>query len=144
MRDYQKAKVYAWEDQVVAPRVSLQIPFERAQQYVDGVWIAHGWQHPPLVGLMAKQNKKHLADGCRTQIRIRDTTPAWLILHELAHTLTCDIDGRSDGHGPDFVGIYIQLLEDVEKISRLMCVYTLNGAKIDYNMVVKPWMERRR
>jgi len=34
----------------------------------------------------------------------------WCLLHELAHAMTSHVDGRSDGHGPLFMGVYVNLL----------------------------------
>lgn len=36
--------------------------------------------------------------------------PSWLLLHEMAHALSSTHEGESDGHGPAFMGLYIQLL----------------------------------
>jgi hypothetical protein len=38
------------------------------------------------------------------------------VLHELAHTCTITVDGDEDGHGPDFMGVYLQLLDQVGNI----------------------------
>jgi hypothetical protein len=55
MRDFQKSKLYAWENAVVEPRTDLTIPFERAQLFVDGVWLSLGFQGPPRVEMIAPQ-----------------------------------------------------------------------------------------
>jgi hypothetical protein len=142
-RDSQKSKVYAWENSVVAPLSKGAVPFDRAQAFVDGVWLTHGWLYPPEVALMPTQAKRVLATGSRAQLRLRPSTPDWVILHELAHTLTSDIDGRNDGHGAEFVGVYIKLLERVLNIPCLLTMYTLRRDKISYNLAAVPWMMKR-
>lgn len=142
-RDSQKSKVYAWENAVIAPLSKGAVPFGQAQAFVDGVWLAHGWLYPPKVSLMPKQATAIMATGCRAEVRIREHTPDWVILHELAHTLTSDHDGRCDMHGAEFVGVYIKLLERVLNIPTLMTMYTLRQAKVSYNLAAIPWMQKR-
>jgi hypothetical protein len=141
-RDGQRSKVYAWEGHIVAPLSKRSVPFEAAQAFVDGVWLAHGWLYPPHVALKAKQATRTLADGCRGEIRIRPFTPDWLILHELAHALTSDHDGCSSGHGADFVGMYIKLLDKVMRIPLPLSLYTLQQKGIKFNLFATPWMMR--
>jgi hypothetical protein len=146
-RDSQKSKVYAWENNVIAPFSKGAVPFDKAQAFVDGVWLAHGWSYPPQVSLMPKQATRTMATGSRAAVRLQPKTPDWVILHELAHTLTANEDGHggryNDGHGPDFVGVYIKLLERVLNIPTLMSMYTLRQAGIRYNLAAIPWMQRR-
>ena len=143
-RDSQKSKVYAWENSVIAPLSKGAVPFERAQAFVDGVWLTHGWLYPPECTLMPKQTKRIWATGSRTQLRLRPSTPDWVILHELAHTLTFDaVTHHNDGHGADFVGVYIKLLERVLNIPTLMTLYTLKRDGIKVNLAAVPWMLKR-
>jgi hypothetical protein len=131
MRDFQKSKVYAWEKAVVAPRTDLVIPFNRAQQFVDGVWLSLGFQGPPRVSLMAPQAIYAIANGCRHELKIRRETPAWVILHELAHAINQRHDKAPeasvscDAHGPNFVDIYIKLLDKVLNIPLALTMYSL-------------------
>ena len=138
MRDYQRQRVYDWEDAVIRPRCPGVISFANSQTYVDGVWLAHGWERPPKV-MPRRATRRVVANGTYGVINLPDKIAGWIILHELAHSLT------DDKHGPNFVGIYIDLLERVEKISKLMTMYTLDRAKIDYNLGVKPleWVIKR-
>lgn len=141
-RDYQRQRVYDWENGVILPFSSQQVLFKDAQAFVDGVWLKHGWLYPPKVTLIAKQAHKIFAKGSRAEIKIRPITPAWIILHELAHTLTSDIDGKTDKHGPDFVGVYIKLLESVLNIPVPMCMFTLTERNIKFNLGAKPHWEK--
>jgi hypothetical protein len=137
-RDFQRSRVYAWEREEVAPRTSRLIDFADAQAFVDGVWLALGLLYPPRVDLMDKRATRVLANGCRAGINIREKTPAWIILHELAHTLTMTQDDYSEGHGPDFMGIYLKLLEKVLNIPLPLLMYSLTQTRIKYNLAAQP------
>ncbi len=143
MTDFQRKKVYRWERHVIAPLSKRSIPFEEAQAFVDGIWLAHGWFYPPRVSRMPKQAKKAWATGIRWEIRIQESTPEWVILHELAHVLTSDEEGRNDGHGSKFVGIYIKLLDKILNVPLLMSIYTLERDEIRFSLTAIPWMQRR-
>jgi hypothetical protein len=133
MRDFQRQRVYDWERKTIAPLTARKVSFESAQTFVNGVWLKSGWLYPPTVGLMAKHATRVFANGTREHINIRENTPVWVILHELAHTLT-----EGDGHGPDFVGMYIKLLDEVLNIPVPMSMYTLTKEKIKFNLSAQP------
>jgi hypothetical protein len=141
-RDFQKQRVYDWENGVIRPISPRNILFKDAQAFVDGVFLKHGWLYPPKVSLIPKQATKVLATGSRSELRLRPVTPAWIIIHELAHTLTSTIDGKTDRHGPDFVGIYIKLLESVLDIPVPMTMFTLTKSNIKFNLGAKPHWEK--
>src|SRR5262249_9793146 len=122
MKDYQRQRVYDWEDAVIKPRCKGMVQFENSQTYIDGVWMACGWERPPKALPMPRRTRKVLASGTFGWIKLPRKVAAWVILHELAHSLT------DDGHGPNFVGMYINLLERVEKLPKLMTMYTLKEA----------------
>ena len=109
-RDRQRSKVYAWEERFVAPRDPSSIAFAQAQGMVDAIWAEMGLRFPPKVEPLPRQARSTVADANRLSIRLADTSPSWWLLHELAHAMTSTYDGRSDGHGPKFMGLYAQLL----------------------------------
>jgi len=109
-RDTQRGRLYQWEDRVVAPRDRTTIARGDAQAMVDALWADLGLRYPPAVEKLPPQSRRVLADASRLRIRLPEQTPSWCVLHELAHALTSTHDGRSDQHGPLFVGIYVQLL----------------------------------
>ncbi len=109
MKDSQKNRVYAWENFTVAPHDRTDIPFDQIQSIVDYVWAGRGLEYPPQV--MPKYKKKtKTADATRVTVRFGEKTRTWVILHELAHSMTSTVDGRSNYHGALFMGIYLQLL----------------------------------
>jgi hypothetical protein len=109
-RDRQRTKVYAWEEQFVAPRDASSIAFEQAQRMVDTIWAEMGLRFPPKVEPLPRQARSTVADANRLSIRLADVSPSWWLLHELAHAMSSTYDGQSDGHGPKFMGLYAQLL----------------------------------
>lgn len=133
-RDYQQDKVYWWEDHEIGPRTNLIIPFHRAQMFVDGVWLSLGLMGAPIVEPISKRFKRVRARGCRPYIEIPDECPAWIILHELAHSLTMDYDAcrDCDGHGPKFMGKYLTLLDKVLGIPLALTMYSAKVHGLDY------------
>ena len=101
--------------------------------FVDGVWLSIGRIGPPVVELMPNQATKVWADARRDILRLRSTTPAWVILHELAHALNADYDGHTDMHGTKFVGTYMLLLDKVLSIPLSLSMYsaTVHGVKYE-------------
>jgi hypothetical protein len=139
MKDYQRQRVYRWEDVVVKPHCPALVPFAKGQQYVDGVWLANGWERPPKVIPLPAQTRRIAAKATFGEVWLPQQIAGWIILHELAHSLT------DDRHGPNFVGMYIDLLERVEKLSRLITMYSLQQAGIDFNLGAQPlnWVTKR-
>lgn len=132
-RDYQKAKVYAWENAILPSRCTARVPFENAQAFVDGVWLSLGKLGPPRVELISTRCTKIWAYGCRSHIAIPADCPAWVVLHELAHSLTMDHDGNGDRHGRHFVAVYMRLLDKVLNVPLCLLIYSAqqHGVKFD-------------
>lgn len=109
--DRQRQRVYEWEDRVVAPLAGpATIDFAAAQGMVDAIWAELGLRYPPRVEPLPPQARRRVADANRLRLRLPPHCPAWVLLHELAHALSSTAEGRSDGHGPLFMGLYLQLL----------------------------------
>ncbi len=109
-RDRQRSKVYAWEERIVAPHDPSIIVLAQAQGMVDGIWTEAGLCFPPKIEPLPRQARSTMADANRLTIRLADACPSWWLLHELAHAMTSTHDGRSNGHGAKFMGLYVQLL----------------------------------
>ena len=69
-RDYQRSRVYAWEDRHVHPWDRSVIPFEQAQSVLDYVWAEAGRTYPPKVAAIAKTATTRIAAANRLCIRI--------------------------------------------------------------------------
>ena len=115
----------------MAPHGTTTLPFSTAQAMVDAIWSDMGLRYPPAVASLPRQARSTIARADRLSILLPDLTPSWCLLHELAHAMTSHADGRSDGHGPLFVGIYVQLLARYLRLDRLMLINSLRDAKIE-------------
>jgi hypothetical protein len=109
-RDTQRARVYAWEEEAVVPHGQAPIPFTVVQGVVDAIWAEMGLRWPPKVEPLPRQARRLQGTGSRLALRLPDPVPAFLLFHELAHALSSSAEGKTDGHGPRFVGLYLQLL----------------------------------
>ena len=112
LRDHQRGRVYAWEERFVAPHDPSSVAFKQAQGVVDAIWAEVGLRLP-------RQARTTVADATRLLIRLSDTTSSWCLLHELAHAMSSTHEGRSDGHGPRFMGLYAQLLIRYLRVPRM-------------------------
>jgi hypothetical protein len=108
-RDYQRSRVYAWENRVIAPRDPSVVLFPEAQGMVNAIWTEMGLQYPPKVELLPKQARNTVASADGLSIFLGERTPSWCLLHELAHDMT-STDEISDGHSSQFMGVYLKLL----------------------------------
>jgi len=75
-----------------------------AQSIVDYVWTQAGRTHPPKVVAISKTATRSVATANRLRIRIpRHGIKTTVLLHEVAHSMTGDIDKPGD-HGVAFAG----------------------------------------
>jgi hypothetical protein len=138
--DVQRQKVYRWEQKAIAPIHDRIVRFEDAQTFIDGVWLAMGLLWPPEVVPMARQARRVIAKGGRLTIHLPPEVQAWVLVHELAHALTntAHDEGDGEGHGPDFMGMYLKLLDRVLSIPLAYTMYSLQAHSIQYNLGVQP------
>lgn len=139
MKDYQKQKVYDWENVVIPIVPCRHVTLSRAQVLIDGLWLAEGLLYPPAVVPLPKQTRKAWAKGCRTEIILpEEGVPEWVLIHELAHAMSGHEEGYLDWHGPIFVGNYIRLLEKYMRIPRLHLIASATAAGLDFDLNAKP------
>jgi hypothetical protein len=137
-RDWQRSRVYAWEDRVIAPRDRSRIPFPAAQGMVNAIWSETGLRYPPRVEPLPAQARTRVADADRLTLRLPRLAPSWHLLHELAHSMSTTHDGRSDGHGPVFMGIYLQLLGRYLRLDEVELLQSLAVAGIQAHANARP------
>ena len=137
-RDRQRSKVYAWEERFVAPYDPSTIALAQAQGMVDAIWSEMGLRFPPKVEPLPRQARATMADANRLTIRLADTCPSWWLLHELAHSLTSTHDGRSDGHGAKFMGLYVRLLARYLRLPMEALLTSVHAAGIDIDHQATP------
>jgi hypothetical protein len=95
---------------VVAPHRQTELPFATAQGMVVAIWSDMGLRYPPAVEPLPPRATATLPRANRLSVLLPPRTPCWCLLHELAHAMTSTEDGRSDGQGPAFMGVYVRLL----------------------------------
>src|SRR5271166_6963144 len=69
---------------------------------------------------------------------LADRTPSWCVLHELAHAMRSQADGRSDGHGPVFTGVYIRLIVRYVRLDPQILIDSLQDARIEIVRGARP------
>ncbi|MFC7554740.1 hypothetical protein ACFQU7_24785 [Pseudoroseomonas wenyumeiae] len=84
------------------------------------------------------QSRRVQADANRLRLRLPPQWPSWLLLHELAHAMTSTHDGASDGHGPRFMGLYLQLLERYLRLPASALAPSLAEAGIAWDPTARP------
>jgi hypothetical protein len=129
--------LYAWEDAEVGPRDASRVPFAQLQALVDHVWAAEGLRFPPRVRPLPHQARRTIARATRLAIEAPPVLPSWILLHEIAHALTSTPDGRHQGHGPAFVGMYLRLLVRHAGMPEAALIASLRRAGIAYDAVPK-------
>ena len=137
-RDFQRARVYGWEDRTVAPHDRTAIAYPVAQGMVDAIWSELGLRHAPRVEPLPAQARCRMADANRLRLRLPGSTPSWCLLHELAHSLTSTLEGQSDGHGPRFVGVYVQLLARYLRLDEAALEASLRADGIRFQRGAQP------
>lgn len=140
-RDYQKSKVYRWENEHIHAIDSQLLSLEEAQDWVNFIWANLGRQHPPVVSVNTRYKTK--STGWRLKLEfIPSMLTRSIIIHELTHALYNDgtddseiLQTDADGHGPLYVGSYVNLLIRFMKFSLPIMQYTLHEAKIDVDLI---------
>jgi hypothetical protein len=105
---------------------------------VDAIWSDMGLRYPPAVVPLARKASRTIGRADRLAIALGAETPSWCLLHELAHAMTSHADGRSDGHGPLFVGVYVRLLERYLRLHPRFLGDSLREAGIEFIRDARP------
>jgi hypothetical protein len=140
MRDFQKSKVYKWEQKVCLGKDNDIIPVEQIKVITDYVWNDMNLKYPPLIEANNRM-KAVLGTGCRMRLVFPERGASTVtVLHELAHAMSSDIiDGGNNGHGPDFVGIYMRLLSKYAGIDLTLMAYEAKNMGVKFNITATPW-----
>ena len=142
MRDYQQQKVYDWENEIVSPKDKVPVPISSLPSVVNHIWEGEGLKYPPVVMPLPPNASKTWADANRTRIRFGKNVPTWVVIHEISHSMTSDFERGNNGHGADFVGIYIKLLHKYLGIELDYLMTSAIRAKIDFEIGAMP-LERK-
>lgn len=137
MSDYQKTRCYRWENTAMAPLGQALVALENAQAFVDHIWKGEGLEYPPRVVLMNHSTVVG-ATGSRTTIQIPPVVKTWILIHEIAHSMSSTFDGASCGHGPTWVGLYIKLACKYMGGDMLALMTSARLAKVDFDISARP------
>lgn len=138
-RDYQKSKVYAWEWDTFRSKDTSKIPHANAQGLIDYIWTQEGLLYPPRVEVLDKRTTRWAGKANRRNIWLPEYTTNSVIIHELSHSMTCNVDDVSDGHGKQYVGVYMKMLDKYMKVPMPMLMYTAQKHGVQYDITTKPW-----
>lgn len=136
-RDFQRERVYRWQRNFPQGK---WLKFEDIPEYVNRVWMLEGLEHPPLVYEL-HPNDRHGGKGNRMGLWFpKHGACKRTVLHEIAHSMTGNIEGTTDRHGPQFVGVFIKLLDRHMCIPSTALWYKAEVDKVKFDMFAKPWM----
>jgi hypothetical protein len=77
---------------------------------VNAIWLDMDLRYPPAVERLSRLATATIASANRLSLSLPGWTPAWCLLHEIAHAMSTTDDGCSDGHGAIFMGLYARML----------------------------------
>lgn len=138
VRDYQKSKCYAWEREVIAPKGGAFVAYDDAQNLVNFIWEAEGLKYPPQICRLDPRNTTAEATGGRFEVHIRDRVQTWVILHELAHSMTSNIHDQTVAHRAPWVGVYMNLVVKYLGIPLLVLAATATRMGVEYDVTARP------
>jgi hypothetical protein len=122
----------------VAPRDRTTIAFAATQAMVDAIWLDMDLRHPPAVERLSRRATTTIASANRLSLHLPDRIPAWCLLHEIAHAMSTTEDGRSDGHGPVFMGLYVRVLVRYLRLDETCLLASLRDAGISIVRDARP------
>jgi hypothetical protein len=105
---------------------------------VEAIWSDMDLRHPPAVERLSGRATAIMASASRLSLHLSDQTPAWCLLHEIAHAMSTTHDGRSDGHGPVFMGLYVRLLVRYLRLDEPSLLASLREAGISVAIDARP------
>ncbi len=110
VRDFQRSRVYKWEDEVFPSTNTPTLSLDDSRELVHTIWDTRGPDEvPPPQVILGKSNGR--SSGCREWIRLHpDHLNPIVTIHETAHALL-GAAGSCDGHGPLFMRLFLELLE---------------------------------
>jgi hypothetical protein len=105
---------------------------------VNAIWSDMDLRYPPAVERLPRHATATLASANRLSLCLPERTPAWCLLHEIAHAVSTTDDGRSDGHGAIFVGLYVKLLVRYLGLNEAYLLASLRDAGISIERDARP------
>ena len=129
MNDHQTDQVYAWENKYIRPRIKGRVSIKQAKQVVDRILddkkfcrkrkINHKFLKVKLIE--SKLRKDLYGQGNLDSITLDLNVPLFVVLHELAHSISMRYDIDED-HGSIFLGVYFKIISIYMNINRFQFV----------------------
>ncbi len=138
--DYQRQKVYNWENNNIRNRPQKFFDFPEIQEYVNFVWHDMGLLHPPKVVPMNSRVTRWagLADRLEIDLPANSKSEQAVILHEMAHSMTNGVNGMGHSHDARFVGVMMELVIKYMKVDRYFLWYSAEKEKVEFEKFAKP------
>ena len=135
MKDYQKQRVYAWQNQWVDPKMPSQChDVDHLRMITDYMWNRIGMTNPPNVNINTAYKTK--STGNRANILLMpgmNDEPT--LVHELAHSLNLRHDREQfDWHGPNYIADFASLLSMFYNFDIWHLIHTLKVSGVDVNI----------
>ena len=134
-RDFQKQRVYNWEDKYVRPKMPInQRPIEMLEVIGTHVWSAMGFENVPRI--LYNPRYKMKSTGGRYEILLSQyQQDEFTLIHEMAHSMNL-MEHRAvyDNHGPNYVADYCTLLCKFYGFDINYLMYTLKKSKVKINL----------
>jgi hypothetical protein len=105
---------------------------------VNAIWSDMDLRYPPAVARLSRRATTTVDSATRLSLWLPDRTPAWCLLHEIAHAMSTTVDGRSDGHGPVFMGLYVRMLVRYLRVDEPFLLASLRDAGIGIARDARP------
>lgn len=137
-RDYQKQRVYDWQWSHIPEGGKVQ--FNQAQAIVDHIWEAERLSFPPKVVPFHPNETKRAGSATRLQIELQPEVTLRTIIHELAHSMSTEIDRSEEvvPHGAWFMGLYLKLIEKYLGVPMPVMLYTCSKDRVDVDINAYP------
>ena len=105
---------------------------------VDAIWLDMDLRYPPAVERLSRRATATIASANRLSLSLPDRTPAWCLLHEIAHAMSTTDDGLSDRHGPVFMGLYVRMLVRYLRFDEVCLLASIREARISIARDARP------
>lgn len=139
IRDRQRSLVYEWERIAVSPYQGAPIAFHNVEIMVKYVWEDMGLLYPPRVRQLQPNVVSRGGDATRDEVRFPAQTDGWTVLHELAHSMTMLSRAETvEGHGPEFVGMAMQLYSKYLGIDMLLLEHSATQMGVRFKRGQRP------
>lgn len=135
MRDFQRQRVYDWENKHIRKKVSTKLAdLEFIRKIVNYIWNDLGYELPPEV--VVNKSYKTKSTGNRYEIKFMPSmVNEFTAIHELAHSINMRYDFVAyDSHGPNYVADYCFLLNHYYKVDEFYLIGTLKESGVKINL----------